>query len=486
MSQDEYRNQEPALRQRLELLNSKLAQMQQEYDLETRAEEKFRLNVKLEQTRQTLAEAEKDYQTARVATLRDELATLRRNKAYQEALDVARQIQQTSPAEPRIQDEINELQARLEQGKLAQQTLARLTAHFAELAPIISDLANILNPRNEHELMQTITTIAQNFLAGTMAASAFISVCQSLLSAPAINARNASPSHQYAKLAERIRKGQIVLFLGSAIPQLSGTDNSDENTLASKLAEEIHYQNFSGGLPSIAEYYQLQPEYGRSNLLESLYKSLPHQHPPSLYESLARIPAPLVLISSAYDSLLENAFRQAGKPFVEMASIINPSEEYKLGYVVLKYSDNAQPESLCPQEDLSRLDLLVKYSVIYKIRGAWDGQTINGSSAWSDSLTLSERDYFTFAENASKIIPDYLTRQFRDRGFLFIGFTPAHWQDRLLARALLTKRRNHAELPYTLGKPDDLLQAAFWDNLHVKQYEMAFAELDKHLQEAAQ
>ncbi|MBU0655910.1 MAG: SIR2 family protein [Gammaproteobacteria bacterium] len=485
MAQDEYRNQESSLSQRVEILYSKLTQMQQDYDIETRSEEKFRLNVKLEETRQALTEAEKDYRTTKVASLQAELVTLRRNKAYQEALDVARQIQQTSPAEPRIQDEINELQARLEQGQQAQQTLAQLTAHFAQLAPIINDLANVLNPRNEHELLPTINTMAQNFLAGTLDATAFITICRSLLSNPASDAR-ASSAHQYTKLAERIRKGQTVLFLGSSIPRLYDSASGDEGELANRLAEEIHYQNFKGGLSSIAEYYQLLPEYGRTSLLENLYKSLPHQRPPNLYDSLARIPTSLVLISSAYDNLLENAFRAAGKPFVEMASIINPSEDYKLGYVVVKYSDNAQPECLCPQEELSKLDLLAKYSILYKIRGTCDENHVNGSSAWRDALTLSESNYFTFAENASKIIPDYLTRQFRDRGFLFIGFTPSRWEDRLLARALLLKRRNHAEPCYTIGKSGDPLQTAFWENQNVRQYEMEFAELDKHLQEATQ
>ena len=375
---------------------------------------------------------------------------------------------------------------RLEQGRKAQDTLIQLSPHFTELTPIINDLVYVLSPRNEHDQIQVITNVAQIFLNGNMDAPSFISFFQSLLTAPPAVTARATSTQQYARLAERIRKGQTVLFLGSGISHLYAEDSSDENALAVHLAEEIHYQNFTGGLPSIAEYYQLQPEYGRSNLLESLYKSLQNQPSPNLYDSLARIPTPLVIISSAYDNLLEAAFRQANKPFVEMASIINPSEDYKLGYVVLKYSDNNQVESLCPQEELSKLDLLAKYSIIYKIRGTCGAHHTDGNTAWSDSLTLSESNYFTFAENATKIIPDYLTRQFRDRGFLFIGFAPAHWEDRLLARALLAKRRNHAEPPYTIGKPNDRLQAAFWDNQHVGQYEMEFAELDKHLQEVTQ
>lgn len=44
----------------------------------------------------------------------------------------------------------------------------------------------------------------------------------------------------------------------------------------------------------------------------------------TLYQALARIPARLVLVSSAYDDLLEQAFTFVGKPFARLSAIIRP------------------------------------------------------------------------------------------------------------------------------------------------------------------
>lgn len=484
-----------SLKQNWQLLSAKREAVEKQFLLETDAARRFQQKATLDETvaeltalETKIAATEQELATEtnadQIKQLRDELATLRRNKVYpQELLQIALQLQVLTPHDPKINQEVSELQQRVEQGNLARQVFARLTAHFAALAPIITLLSQVLDPRNQHEQMTTIATIAQNFLDGHMQAPDFIQIFQSLLSSAAVNART-NNTHQYVKVAESISKGRTVLFLGSAIPHLYAGSNDDEQVLVSKLAEEIQYQSFSGSLSSIAEYYQLTPGFGRRSLLENLQKSLPQDMPAlSLYASLAHIPTHLVIISAAYDTLLENAFRVAGKPFVEIASIIIPTDDYKLGYLVLKYSDRAGEERYT-QEQLSQLELLKQYSILYKIRGTCGEGYTDNNTAWRDALTLSESNYFTFAENAGKIIPDYITRQFRDREFLFIGFSPARWEDRLLARALLLKRHNYPEPCYTIGKTDDPLQKAFWENQNVRQYEMDFAELDKHLQEA--
>lgn len=491
MADNDFLKQELERRmQRWRTLHDKYQAVQEQYDLETQAAVKFSLKKQLEDIQQEQDGAEADVAAAeqalhahalqdRLQPLRVELAKLRRNKAYQPAIKVAREIQSLLPTDPQIADEIAELQKWQEQGEDAQRVFAQLTAHFAALAPIVNTLAHVLTPSNEHPQMLTITTMAQHFLDQRLTAEAFTSICQSLFSAPVTH------NHQYAQIADKIRKGRTVLFLGSAIPNLYAEAAADEQVLAGKLAEEIRYQNFSGSLSSIAEYYLLAPGYGRPSLLENLQKFLPQELPLQLYASLARTPAHLILISAAYDTLLENTFRAVGKPFVEIASIIIPRDDYKLGYVVMKYSDR-DGEHLLAQEELSTLGLLKDYSIIYKIRGSCDEHSTNGNQAWRDALTLTESNYFAFAEHASKIIPDYLIRELRDREFLFIGFSPARWEDRLLAHALLLKRPTYSELCYTIGKASDPLQAAFWDNRNVRQSDMDFAELDRHLQEATQ
>jgi len=244
------------------------------------------------------------------------------------------------------------------------------------------------------------------------------------------------------------------------------------------------------------------PEFGRKSLVNELDMVLPSYDPEpdlstntnsriQLYESLAKVEAPLVLISSAYDNLLEQTFLNAGKKFAELSSIINRSDDYDIGHVLVRYSDsdanntnhannaNDKPEKTYIEEELSRLRLLEQgYSLIYKIRGTCKQNT------QSDTLTLAESNYFTFARYGKKIIPAYLARQFRDRGFLFLGFSPKSWEDRLLVNTLLKKRQHSPEPCYTIGTTLDKMEAAYWDSCHVKKYQANLQELDKHLQEA--
>lgn len=488
------------LKKRWNILHTKQSEVQKQYDTETHADVRFRarniltdlntelstLETELVETGQRLKQGTLD---EKLSLLRTELARLRRNKAYQEALDVARQIQVIAPNNGQIKKDITELQERLEQSLKAQQIFARLTVHFSSLAPVITELAEVLGVNSNHEHTRTISIVAERFLDGSLATEEFIEFCQNLLRQPH-ESSDKSPDYvekQYIKIAESIRRGRTVLFLGSEVPSLYQQQNqhSDENQLVKLLAEEVDYQDFSGSLSSIAEYYQLAPGFGRNSLLSNLQKSLPQNLANlSFYQSLSRIETSLVVISAAYDTLLEDTFSTAGKPYVEIASIIIPGEgHYKLGNVIMRFSDTGK-ETVCSKETLSELELLKNYSIIYKLRGSCGSYHINGDTGWRNSLTLSESNYFTFAESAGRIIPDYITRQFLDREFLFLGFTPANWEDRLLARTILLKRQNHPEPCYTIGKTNDPLQSIFWKKQKVHQYEMDFNELDHQLQEA--
>ncbi|MEZ5477761.1 MAG: hypothetical protein R3E95_09850 [Thiolinea sp.] len=352
------------LQQRWQTLHEKQELLQNQYDRETRSEERFRLQPLLNDNSDGLGAVEAEIQVlqgqikqAEVQKLRSELITLRRNKAYPQALEVARQIATLLPGDLQALREADELQQQLENGKQAQQVFVQLATRYAELQPVMKDLALVLNPRNEHELLDTVTAIAGNFLDGHLQASDFIQIFQDLFSGQMPHT-DTDPHHQYARIAASICQGRTVLFLGSAIPGLYSGDGSDEYTLARRLADDIRYPDFSGSLSAIAEYYQLTPGFGRSSLLDSLHKSLPHALPDlNLYQSLARITEHLVIISAAYDTLLEDAFRAQGKPFVEIASIIMPSDDYKLGTVVLNYSDREQACTL-RHEELSPLELL--------------------------------------------------------------------------------------------------------------------------------
>ena len=253
------------------------------------------------------------------------------------------------------------------------------------------------------------------------------------------------------------------------------------------MAEKIGYPNFNGTFSAIAEYYQLRPEYGRKDLLDKLGETLFNNSSViRFYNQLARIEQALVLISSTYDDTLETIFQQHNKPYVVMSSIINRGEGYDVGHVLVKYSDNKEDQKTWLEEELSHLKGLEEgYSLIYKIKGTCErkngGNTANAQQ--KDALLLSESNYFTFARNADKIIPSYLVKHFQDRSFMFIGFNPKSWEDRLLVNVLLEKRRYTSTPCYTAGTTKDPLEDAYWDNQKVQQYDINIRQLDEKLEE---
>ncbi|TXH59800.1 MAG: hypothetical protein E6Q84_05735 [Thiothrix sp.] len=202
---------------------------------------------------------------------------------------------------------------------------------------------------------------------------------------------------------------------------------------------------------------------------------------------LAKIHEPLILISSAYDDVLECSFDKAGKRYIELTSLVNRYDQYDIGHLVVRYSDRAKPEIYRPiEEEISRFRWYEEgYSLIFKIRG-----TCSSSKAeheyQRESLTVTESDYFTFARYAEKMIPSYLAKHFKHKGFLFLGFSPKSWEERLLVNALLERRKNvyPKDPAYTVSTCQDPLEAAYWLGQQVQQHDMDLRKLAEYLEEA--
>lgn len=289
------------------------------------------------------------------------------------------------------------------------------------------------------------------------------------------NADGSVAGNEKAGVAERIRAGNMVLFLGSGVVG----DAVPEADLARQLAQQASYGTFAGSLSSIAEYYWLKPGLGTETLLKRMGSILSADaQTVALYQQLAALSTRLVLISAAYDDLLEQAFMATGKPFVSLTSIIQQGR-HGIGHVLVSFSDNNPDAGVYPKEEVSGLKL-ADYSVIYKIRGTC---RVRDGVEFRNTIALTESDYFSFARHAEKIIPDYLAGQLLNRPLLFIGYRPRHWEDRLLAVALLKKREFAGEPCYRLVTQGmEPMEEVFWDNNNVKRYEMDVRELERYLE----
>ena len=476
------------LQTRQVMLAEKLARLHQQYDLETRVEEQMRIEKGIADTQAAVYRVETELLTLQQSSLITEAAQLKRNGAYLKALACWQQIQYIYPGNPIAEQEIAALENLHANQTKAVDVVKRLAFRMKDIKPMFKELAETLKQPDGSPEYGAMLEQTEAFLEGELDASDFMDWY-------AVMKPDTNSGHgvNIEALAKRVQKGEVVLFLGSDVVSAYCDEPHEERTLVGKLAKQIGYTDFDGTLSSIAEYYQLRSDLGVASLLDNLRESLPDAaRVINLYQALAKINVPLILISSGYDNLLESTFQAAGKRFVELASIINRSEDYDIGHVVVSYSDHSKPSQVYPEEALSRLRLLESgYSIIYKIRGTCETSDCHDAAESllrRDAMTLSESNYFSFARYADRIIPDYLARQFRNRGFLFIGYRPKKWEDRLLVSALLEKRRNAQEPCYVVGnvpqggeKPN-LLENAFWDYRNVKQYHFDFRELDAYLE----
>jgi hypothetical protein len=451
-------------------LQTELVRLQQAHDLETHIDEKIRLEVLITHKQQALVRA---YQ--------QETSRLRCNRSFSAALDLwktASSFLTEISSNQRIQQEIIELQA-LEQQALVMAELKQILSRVKELRPFFPELIQTLGQVVGTKAFTLLKEQIEFFLQTSP------SDHEGFLLWWQMERETTFTTNKHldmARLANRIQQGDMVLFMGSGVIE----HKNSSQQIVMQLAQHIGYQDFKGSLSSIAEYYQLRPEFGTSALLTELrmQMQLPTRKVNGyLYQALAKITPPVVLISATYDNLLESAFRHSGKPFVELASIVRRSEDYDIGHVLVSFSDHHQAPQVYPEEELSRLRFIEDgYSIIYKIRGSCMADPNKDESILRDALTLTESHYFNFARYAERIIPSYVARQLRNRGFLFVGYQPSDWEERLLAGALL-ERRQSQESCYVIGASPDPLEDAYWAARNVKSHPISLSEFDRYLAE---
>lgn len=468
-------------------LSAVIEGLKKDYDYETRSEKKIRIEALLkerEQERQTVEQQwrslEAEQAQQQLSRLEQEARQLERNKAFKDALETWREIRRLKPNDPQIADEIGRLEARLQHSQQLTEHIKRLPRRLAEIKPIFQTVMTHLWRMGETGGQdETLVSIVKDFLEGRLPADDFMTTWQALTTA------SAKEEPDYRALADRLKRGEIVLFLGSDIPCLLHGQAPME-TLVPELAQQAHYQGYADSLSMIAEYYQMKPEYGRSSLVRHL-KTLVGTPAPdvSLYRLLARIEQPLVLISANYDLFLEHQLRQACRKYALIASIIMSSPpDCELGNVVVHYSDREAPEFLRLEDELSSLKLIDDgYVLIYKIRGYCNA--VHEQMAYQHNiLTLAEENYFTFARHMERLIPNYVVKQFAARGLFFLGYSPRHWEDRLLVNGILDKRRHQQYEPaHVITEDTDPFVRAYWDSRGVHRYGLELTEFVRGLEE---
>lgn len=279
------------------------------------------------------------------------------------------------------------------------------------------------------------------------------------------------PEMDFSEWREQLQQGEIVLFLGSIVP----------DQLILPLKQDYDYQGDSESFPEICEYAQLKSSrLGLCRKIKMRVEGLPPVEDDTfkkLYEWLATVEKSLIIISTDCNTQLQEVFKVKHKKFVLFSPAL---ENAHLGKFILEYSDKEKPE-LYTSEKITGLELLEDgYSLIFKIRGCFS-LSENKHVPAKDCLVLTERDYFKFARYPDKLVPDYLIRCLNDRSLWFLGHRPQNWQNRLLTQIILSNHRSSAT--YYVDNETAPLPDEYWSFHGVKNCRMNVNTFIKRLLE---
>src|SRR5262245_9994132 len=227
----------------------------------------------------------------------------------------------------------------------------------------------------------------------------------------------------YLLIHEELKSGMVVPFLGAGASRSKSGEASAALPSASELslllAKTTSFPSEDprdrADLAKVASYFA--EINGRKLLRRQLRSHLAvNAKPGALHEYLASLPGHRLIITTNYDTLLEQALRAADKPF---HLVVHPERDDWRGSVLWWPPGAEEPQTPAPATYSLDIDL-DESTVIYKMHGTLGGSA-NGD--W-DNFVITEDDYTDFLSQMSggnSVIPAILQAHLCERNFLFLG-----------------------------------------------------------------
>jgi hypothetical protein len=314
----------------------------------------------------------------------------------------------------------------------------------------------------------------------------------------------------FETIARRLRKGKVVPFLGAGASMIGRTPeaafNKDNPTFLPSARELAHVLATESSFPStdpielqdLAKVCSYFAEVsGRQTLRERLRELLnPRCQVGALHRMLAALPGPQLIVTTNYDTLIEQAFDEVNQPY---DLVIYPSDSKKKDYAnaVLWWRYGAEEPVPVAYNSLP-VDFSTT-TVIFKMHGTtlehapgWknfrkaEGAPVKHTSRW-DSFVITEEDYVEFLSRmtGSGAIPTQIQAQFRDRHFLFLGYGLRDWNLRVLLKNLGRHLSHHSSavdedeepLPsWAIQRAPSMLERILWQRRDVKIFDIDLEE----------
>jgi hypothetical protein len=289
------------------------------------------------------------------------------------------------------------------------------------------------------------------------------------------------------------KRGQVVPFLGAGAsfvdrppgakfnprdPKFlpSGWDLSCYLAAASSFPGREDWEK--GDLAKVCSYY-VEVQGDREELRYHLRELLNRKYQPGpLHHFIASVPSPQVIVVTNYDTLVEQAFLAAGKPY---DLVVYPADRSDFANALLWWPHGATEPT--PVE-ANKLDIdLARTTVIYKMHG-----TISPQNEEWDNFVITEEDYVEFLSRMTRsaAVPSSFIEYFRNRRFLFLGYSLRDWNLRVVLNSLrrgaaTAQDKNKRSWSVQLNPSE--LESTLWKNKNVTIYDLTLDQFTAAIQQ---
>jgi hypothetical protein len=282
------------------------------------------------------------------------------------------------------------------------------------------------------------------------------------------------PPYQFIR--RQMAAGRVIPFLGSgaslgvrpAPPTWTIAERGYPPTageLAGHLAHEMGLQDRVPELPLIAQYFDAVN--GGGALVRELSEIFARPYPiPPLHQMLARAADPLLVVTTNYDDIMERAFGARKYHLV----IHRPADQS--GKVLWRRIGDSRARIVAGES----LDIDFDHdTVLYKVHGS-----VSPGGRASPQYLVTDGDYLEFLSRmtAHSVVPDAFARPFKNRHFLFLGYSLRDWNIRVILRQLHGgfggRRKNLGD--WAITATTSSLEWRFWSERGVSLYEMTIED----------
>ena len=279
--------------------------------------------------------------------------------------------------------------------------------------------------------------------------------------------RAAPAQDHFEDVVRTILEGRVVPVLGTDVAELTA-----------RLAQRFGYPAEDGGvtLPRVAQYVAVMK--GSGPLYDELHELLDTELPPtSLHRLLASLPPVLrerglphqLLVTTGYDTALERAFEEAGETIEIVSYLAAGRNRGRFCHITPDGKGSLIEEPNTYATELS----LERNTVILKLHGQVERTP---AREW-ESFVVTEDDYIDYLAQTevAAAVPVSLAATLRRSHFLFLGYTMADWNLRVILHRLWGDQplSYHSWAVQPEPKP---LEREFWRRRDVDVVELGFEQ----------